>query len=260
MKLHAIIAIARTVLLEAVRRREVYVVVVAATALIGSLFFLRFFDLDGVAKFYREVALKVMSASTAVAAIVLAARQLPREFEQRTIYPLLARPVSRTTFLLGKLTGVLAGSAFCFALFMVIFAAGTLLLGAKLPWVLFLQFIYLQLWMIAVVCALSFWLSLRLSLDAAITIGILLYVFGATFMSLTTGLYDQAGPAAQTVIRVLTWVIPQLALFDLTEKAVHAEFWTPLGWGTLLQLTVYGAFYAALFTGLALLQFRRKPL
>ena len=61
MKARAVGLIARSVLIEAVRRREIYVVVLLATLLIGALMSVDFFGLDGLTKFYREIALKVMS-------------------------------------------------------------------------------------------------------------------------------------------------------------------------------------------------------
>ena len=103
--LRPIVLIAKSVLIEAVRRKEIYVIVLAASLLIGAVMTVDFFDIQGLTKFYREIALKIMGVATALTVIVLAARQLPREFENRTIYPLMARPISRMTFISGNLAG-----------------------------------------------------------------------------------------------------------------------------------------------------------
>ena len=139
MNARAMGLIAKGVLVESTRRRELYVIVLMACLLIGFVMTLDFFGLEGLTKFHREVALKVMGVSTALAVIVLAARQLPREIENRTIYPLLARPISRLDFLLGKLLGVLLAGMFCFGLFMAVYVGGALRLGVEVPWGLFLQ-------------------------------------------------------------------------------------------------------------------------
>jgi ABC-type transport system involved in multi-copper enzyme maturation permease subunit len=167
--------LARTVLIEAVRRKEVYVVVLVSLLIIAAVMMVDFFELQGLTKFYREIALKVMSIATGLTVVVLAARQLPREFETRTIYPLLAKPVSRSRFMLGKLLGVLLAAAFCFTLFMAVFLAGSLYLHSRLHWGLLFQYVYLQMIMMLVLATLSFLLSLVLNLDAAITIGVLFY-------------------------------------------------------------------------------------
>ncbi len=252
--------IARGVLLEAVRRKEIYAIVLISLLLIGGVMTVDFFQLEGISKFYREVALKVMSAATAVTTVVLAARQLPREFTNRTIYPLLAKPVSRWKFLFGKLLGVLLAAAFCFALFMAVFVGGSLYLDASIPWGLTLQFIYLQMLMMLILASLAFWLSLLFNLDAAITTGLLFYATSAVITSATSFLYDWVSDFGRVVLSILTFILPQLTLFDLSAKAVHSEAWSPLGVSVMAQLTVYGLVFVVIYTSLAYLSFRRRPL
>ena len=206
------------------------------------------------------MALKIMSAATALTVIALAARQLPREFESRTIYPLLAKPVSRTAFLLGKLLGILLAAVFCFALFMSVFVAGSLYLGARIPWALFLQFIYLQILMMLVLATLCFWFSMFMNLDATVTLGVIFYATSTLLTTASTYLYYFVGRAGQIVLTALVYIIPQLSLFDLSGKATHSSIWAPLGIRPLVELTLYGGFYAALFFFFALILFRRRAL
>ena len=256
----AIWLISKSVLIEAVRRREIYVIVAVSSLFIGAVMTVNFFEIEGLTKFYREIALKIMSIATAITVVVLSSRQLPREFERRTIYPLLARPINRTVFLSGKLMGVMLSAAFCFILFMLIYIIGTIYLGGKIPWVLFLQYIYLQLFMMLILATLCFWLSMMLNLDAAITIGILLYTLAATFMSVSSFIYDYTKAFGRIVLIVLTWIIPQLSLFDLSGKAVHAEVWEPVSLKTMAILSIYGLTFTLVYFSLALLWFRRRPL
>lgn len=252
--------IARGVLLEAIRRKEVYAVVLISVLLIGGIMTVNFFNLEGISKFYREIALKIMSVATAITTVVLASRQLPREFENRTIYPLLAKPVSRWKFLAGKLFGVLMAATFCLGLFMIVFVGGSAYLGAAVPWGLTLQFVYLQMMMMLILAGMSFWLSLVLNLDAAITIGLLFYATSAVITSATTFLYEWVSGIGRLTLLALTYILPQLTLFDLSAKTVHSEAWSPLKLGTMMQLTAYGLVFVALYTGLAYIAFRRRPL
>ncbi len=260
MKMRSIGLIAKSVLTESVRRRELYVLVLAACALIGVIMTMDFFGLGGLTKFYREAALKVMSWTTALAVIALAARQLPRELENRTIYPLLARPLSRTEFLGGKLLGVLAAGAFCFALFMLIFVAGSLRMRVPIPWGLFLQHIYLQLLMVAVIGSLGFLLSMLMHVDAVITICVLFYFLSAVSATVLIHLHAYMGAAGRALLLFLNYAIPQITLFDLSEKAVHAEVWPRLGWGTMGALTLYAGIYVAIYLVMTVLLFRRRAL
>jgi ABC-type transport system involved in multi-copper enzyme maturation permease subunit len=254
--------IARSVLIEAVRRREIYALVLVSTLLIGALMTVDFFKLEGISKFYREVALQIMSAATALTVIVLAARQLPREFETRTIYPLLAKPISRLAFLNGKLLGVMLAAAFCFALFMGIYLGGVVYLGDNVPGLLFAQYVYLQMLKMLILATLSFWLSMVMNLDAAITMAVIYFATASVMMNAFLFIFPEADPLGQWLIIALTWIVPQLDVFNLTEKAVHAgtDVWQPLSFGIMAMLTTYAVAYALIFHGLAFLTFRRRPL
>jgi len=221
---------------------------------------LDFFGMNDLNKFYRDVALKVMGVSTALTVIVLSARQLPREFETRTIYPLLAKPVSRVTFLAGKLAGVMLAGAFCFGLFMTVYVVGTLWTGGVIPWALFLQYVFLQMIMLLILATLGFWLSMMLNLDAAITFGVIFYASASTLTTMSSYLYGFMDAGGRLLLTVLTFIIPQLTLFDLSTKTIHAEAWGPIGWQPLAILTVYGLTFALIYFALATVWFRRRVL
>lgn len=258
--MRAVWLIARTVLIEAVRRREIYAIVMISVLLIGAVMTVDFFGLRGLTKFYAEVALKVMGLSTAVTAIVLAARQLPREFEARTIYPLLAKPVGRGRFIAGKVLGVMLASAFCLSLFLSVYVAGTGYLGGRLAWGLLAQYAWLQMVGCLVLVTLSLWLSLVVNLDAAITFALVFMATSSVVSGAVSYLYDFAGGFGQAVLVAATYGLPQMGLFDLSEKTVHAEAWAPLDLGTMAAVTAYGAFFSALYAGAAWWCFRRRAL
>jgi Cu-processing system permease protein len=251
---------AKTVLVEALRRREVYAIVLMAVVVIVAAGAMRFFDTRGADRFFRDMALKTMNIATALTMIVLAARQLPREFERRTIYPLLAKPVSRSTFMVGKFVGVLLSGFFCYAIFMMIFMLGVWWIGRPLNWVLFLQATWLQLLGLTLIAALAFMLSLVMNLDAAITVTMLFFILANTYSSILTSLYHRAGELGKLLLLTVNFAVPQLTLFDMSGKVVHQQAWDALPARVMLQLTAYGSAYVILFLLLAWLIFRRKQI
>ncbi|MFP4379866.1 MAG: ABC transporter permease [Candidatus Sumerlaeia bacterium] len=264
-RIRNILLIAWSLLMEAWRRKEIYAIVFVTCVILIALRFVHFFDMPALGKFYREMSLKAMNITTALTVILLAARQLPREFSMRTIYPLMAKPISRMEFLLGKFVGVMLAGAFCYALFMVIFLAGSLTLGAQMHMGLFLQAIYLQLLSMAVVAALTFMVSMVANTDAAITLSTILYISSQVLMNLMSEIYDFVGQLQRYVLLALHFIIPQLTLFDASKKVVHSVnegevMWGALPASTMLTLTIYAAIYAFIFLGGAYLFFRRKPL
>ena len=55
----------------------------------------------------KDVSLGAMSIFTSLLAIVATARLMPQDIEDRTVYTILAKPVPRFEYLLGKIAGVL---------------------------------------------------------------------------------------------------------------------------------------------------------
>ncbi len=276
MNMRAIFLIAKSVLIEAIRRKEIYVIVLVAVCIILATGTVRFFGYQTMSKFYREVSMQIMNLATALTVIILAARQLPREFENRTIYPLLAKPVGRSTFLAGKFLGVLLAGLFCYSIFILLFLGGMFYLGATLSWGLFLQAIYLQILALTVVASLAFMLSLVFNIDAAITVCSLIFILGGTVSSVIDYVYDmvkEAGPIGKGLMYLLNFGVPQLTLFDLSAKVVHATDisvnggetltvirWTPLEAWVLGWLTLYAAFFVVTYLIVAQLIFSRRAL
>jgi ABC-type transport system involved in multi-copper enzyme maturation permease subunit len=227
-------------------------VILAARAMTGL-------DLPGLAKFYREVSLQAMNIATSLTIIYLAARQLPREFEWRTLHVLLAKPMDRFSFVAGKFLGVMLAGAFCYALFMAVFLIGHLATGGELTFLLFAQAVYLQLLGFAVLASLTLFLSMVLSsVQATVTIGALLYLTSQVFLNLMSFIYDYLGPVQQAILLVIHYLIPQLTLFDASAKVVHV--WPALSWLPLAALTGYGLAYTTVFLAATYLLFRRRAL
>jgi ABC-type transport system involved in multi-copper enzyme maturation permease subunit len=100
-----VLAISGIVIKELYRRKDFYVLFVLTaliTLLLGSV---SFFNDAKIVRYLKEVCLLLIWISSLVIAIGTAARQIPAERENRTIFPLLAKPVTRGQFILGKFLG-----------------------------------------------------------------------------------------------------------------------------------------------------------
>ncbi len=250
--------IAKTIFIEALRRREIYVIVILTAAILLASSWFRFFNLQSLHKFYLEISLKAMSVATVLTSIVLGARQLPREFESRTIYTLLAKPITRMEFLLGKYLGVVAAGAFCLLLFMAVFCIGRFFTHIPVSWSLFLQFIYLQVLLVAVMSALAFLLSMLINLDAAVVTSTLIYLLGSILTNALMLLYGELGVAGRGLLRLLNYTVPQPVLFDLSNKLVHE--WPPIAAGVIGLSTLYALMFIVPYLSLSYLLFRHRPL
>src|ERR1700741_3219365 len=102
-----ILAITFNTLTELTRLRVFYVLLVFALLLIGSSIFMAQFSFQQEFQILKDVSLGAMSIFTSLLAIVATARLLPQDIEDRTVYTILAKPVPRFEYVLGKLAGVL---------------------------------------------------------------------------------------------------------------------------------------------------------
>src|ERR1700741_2572083 len=102
-----ILAITFNTLTELTRLRVFYVLLVFALLLIGSSIFMAQFSFQQEFQILKDVSLGAISIFTSLLAIVATARLVPQDIEDRTIYTILAKPVPRFEYVLGKLFGIL---------------------------------------------------------------------------------------------------------------------------------------------------------
>lgn len=107
---HRVGVIAMNTLTEAVRQKVfIFLLIIGLVFIALAIFFSQysFSDQREQLKFIKDTCLGVISVISTLIAIVGTAQLLPSEVENRTIYTILAKPVRRFEFLLGKLFGSL---------------------------------------------------------------------------------------------------------------------------------------------------------
>jgi hypothetical protein len=102
-----IAAITLNTLTELTRQKVFYVLLIFALLLIGSSMFMARLAFQQEFQILKDVSLGAMSLFTSLLAIVATARLIPQDIEDRTVYTILAKPVPRFEYVLGKLAGVL---------------------------------------------------------------------------------------------------------------------------------------------------------
>jgi ABC-type Na+ efflux pump permease subunit len=105
------------------RQKVFYVVLIFALLLIGTSGFMARLSFQQEFQLLKDVSLGAMSIFISLLAVVATARLLPQEIEDRTIYTILAKPVARFEYLLGKLAGILLLLAISIALMSAVFLA-----------------------------------------------------------------------------------------------------------------------------------------
>jgi ABC-type transport system involved in multi-copper enzyme maturation permease subunit len=101
-------AISSNTLLELVRLKVFYFLLIFALLIIGSAGFTEVLDLGFQEQFQilKDVSLGAMSIFTILLGTLATANMLPKDIEDRTLYTILAKPVPRFEYLIGKLLGM----------------------------------------------------------------------------------------------------------------------------------------------------------
>jgi hypothetical protein len=100
-------AITANTLTELTRLKVFYVLLVFALVLIGSSIFMAQFSFQQEFQILKDVSLGAISLFTSLLAIVATARLLPQDLDDRIVYTVLAKPVPRFEYIVGKIAGVL---------------------------------------------------------------------------------------------------------------------------------------------------------
>src|ERR1043165_7645663 len=103
--MNSALAIASVVIKESYRRKDFYVLFVLTAVLTLTLGSASFFNDKSIVRYLKEVCLLFIWISALVIAVGTSARQIPAERENRTIFPLLAKPISRAQLIAGKFLG-----------------------------------------------------------------------------------------------------------------------------------------------------------
>jgi hypothetical protein len=123
--LHRVIVIARNTLTEAIRQKVLTVLLLFGLVLICTSVFFSQLVIDQQIKFVKDFGCGAIGLIGFALAVLSTAQLLPQELHNRTIYTILAKPVRRAEFLLGKFFGVVLLLSLSVALMSLAFA-GTL--------------------------------------------------------------------------------------------------------------------------------------
>jgi Cu-processing system permease protein len=257
--MNTIWALAGVVIKELYRRKDFYVLF-ALTALItiaaGSV---QFFHDPNIVRYIKDLCLLLIWVSALLITIGMTARQIPAERESRTIFPLLAKPVTRGQVILGKFLGCWLASGIALVFFYVFFTVVTGSREQSWPLLNYLQAFLLQWIMLGVVTAMVLLGSILFSAPSANVTICFIVVAGILFLGrhLNTIALHHTGPL-RNLIYTIYFLIPHLELFDVRERLVGG--WGLVDWLDCALATLYGAAYTGLFLLLTWLAFRRKSL
>jgi len=265
--MRAISTVAVHVFKESVRDRVPYNLVLFAVLLIGSSYLLGQLTAGQDVKIIKDLGLAATSVFGLFISIFIGIGLVSKEVERKSVYSLLAKPISRPQFIVGKYAGLVLTLAvnvavMTIALYLVLgymtwietaaFKAGWETPGPDPALLKAVFLIFVELMLVTAV-ALFFSTFSSPILSAALTFG--LFVAGQFNADLKH--FDRvvrSRPAAW-LARGVYHVLPDLSAFDVKTEVVHG---LPVPAGYLLTTTGYGLLYITALLIAATVIFSRR--
>ncbi len=220
-------AIAGAVFLDAIKRKIVYAVGFFAAILAITAPSLPSYGAGVDVGVYREVALALTFVAAVILALALAANRIPSESERRTVYNVVAKPVSRWEYVVGTWLGITGVMGVVIAAFTVIDQLVGLGRYGQPMW---------QLWE----GALAIWFETGVLTAFAVAISA---VAGAVVVTVATLTFAFIGHSRQPVVTAWPWfpgwLYPSLDSFNVINPVAHGTGYD----------AVYAAIMAAVFLG-----------
>jgi ABC-type transport system involved in multi-copper enzyme maturation permease subunit len=243
---------------EAVRDRVLYnlvffaLVMMAAAVLVGQISI-------GIEELVIvTLGLSAISVIGLLIAVFIGVSLVSKEMDKRTLYALLAKPVRRWEFLLGKFGGLVLTlavntAAMAAGLFVVLRYVKPLE-RADLAVLVAVYFILLKL---ALVVALALLFSCYTTPLLAILFTAGLYVSGLFVEEMRTYRSERMTPVVRAVLRWLSYVLPNFENFDVMASAAHGR---SIPGALILQNSVYAVLYCTILLAAASVIFSRRNL
>ena len=177
-----------------------------------------------------------------------------KEIERRTIYTIIARPIRRLDFLLGKYLGLVTTLAVNMAIMLLVYLAVLSFNHIPLHFSLLqaAQLMFLEM-MIVTATALLFSTFSTPSLSAMLTVG--LYVVGHLMSDLRGIAEKSTNDIMKGIITGLYYICPNLEMLNIKGQAAAG---VSVLWSYQAIATAYGLFYSALLLAIACLIFERR--
>jgi len=255
MNFRRILTVAINVFWEVIRDRILYLIVIFALLMGASVRLIPELAATTENKIILDIGLAAISILGLIATVFVSTGLVNKEIEKRTVYLLIAKPISRAELIIGKHFGLSAVLAVLVGAMTVIYLA--ILSFSRIPYPL------------ESILVASLFIWFELSLVAAI--GILLGVFSSSLLAslLTFGVYLMGhstrdlvalgkltkNPGIEQLMMGLYLVLPDLARFNLRNDAVYGQ--VPY-LAALITNAGYGVLYGVLLLSIAIGIFSRR--
>jgi ABC-type transport system involved in multi-copper enzyme maturation permease subunit len=248
-------AVAANTFRETVRERVLYNLVFFAILMTLSGLLVGELSIRQDEKIIKDVGLTAMDVFGTLIAVFIGVGLVNKEMERRSLYPLLAKPLSRSEFFLGKFAGLALTLLVNVAVMTLGLYAALLLAGRGLGWAGIAKGVYAIYLGVLLVVALSMFFS-TLTSSALAAVGTVAVLVAGRFSDVIRNMREVVA-APGWLVSALYYVVPNFRNFDFKNQVAYGD---PVSASALLAVTLYAIVYTGLLLGGGLLAFRVRDL
>lgn len=262
-----ILLVAGAVFKESIRDRVPYSMVIFAALLMAASYIIAQLTAGQDLKIIKDLGLAALSIIGLMIAVFTGIGLVSKEVERKSVFSILAKPLSRAQFIAGKYAGLVLTLAVNLSVMTAVFYLvlaymnSTASEGLRASWpapaldprlLVAIALIFAEL-MLVTAMAIFFSTFSSPLLSTMLTLG--LWVAGHFNSDLRQFERVIDVPAVVWTARVLYYVLPNLAPFDVKPEVVHG---IPVAWSHVGYTLIYAALYISALLAAAMAIFRRR--
>jgi ABC-type transport system involved in multi-copper enzyme maturation permease subunit len=248
------LAVAKNTFREARRDRAQWILVLYAVVLFGSAFVLSPLALGEAYRVTRDLGVAALSLVGVILIILVGSGMVQKEIDRKTVLTVLAKPIRRHEFLIGKYLGFMAMVAAVFA-GMVLLLAGTLLLTEHRLEPAVLVAALFTLGELAVMTAIVVGFSSFATPALAGIFTLTVFVIGHFAGDLLRFAERVESPPLAAAAQIVYLLLPHLGAFNLRAEAAYGVLPTP---GDALTAGLYAVCYSGCVIAVGCAVFTRR--
>ena len=234
----AVFLIAANLMREIFRKKDFYVLLILLLFLMVYLVNAAFFGITDVFRYMKEIGLGMVFLFSLLISVPFAAKVMIEEAASKTIYPLLAKPLSRFQVIAGKFLGSLFVAWCSFGFFFFLFVLASVYKQGAFTGILYFQVYVSGLCLLLVLTAMTLCLSVYCTFSTTITLAYMIYFLMSWFGA---GLHESLYKIP-FLGQAVYYALPHFEFFDLRHRLIH--LWEPVPGWVMLALVAYACLYS----------------
>ncbi|MBP5436258.1 ABC transporter permease subunit [bacterium] len=240
-----ILAVAYYTFLEMIRDKVLYLLLFFAIFIIAIGIGITQMTIGSELDIISDIGLGTIEIFSTVLSIFMGISLVRKELKEKTLHPLLAHPISRAEYIIGKFCGMSLMIIVEIALMAVIFAILLFIYGGAGRFITFIPAFYTIFLQTTTVIAAAVLCSTLTEQAVAAMLTISFYIIGATSYNLVYAITKRSSEFTIKVVNALRYILPDFSHFNIKDNLVYSVGIDQLSIG-------FATFYALLWVAIIL--------